>query len=97
MHINVNTVMWVYIGLLVVGGMIGFLKAKSKISLTMSLAFAAALSLCQMGVLNVPHLTGILLVLLLIVFGMRLLKTKKFMPAGMLTILTVVVLILRHI
>jgi uncharacterized membrane protein (UPF0136 family) len=94
---NAATILWIYIGLLVVGGLIGFLKAKSKVSLIMSVAFAAALSLCQLGVLVVPNLVDILLVLLFVVFGIRLAKTKKFMPAGLMLILTAAVLILRHV
>ena len=49
-----NTVLWIYIVLLLVGGLIGFLKAKSQVSLVMSAAFAAALVLCAIpGVLDV--------------------------------------------
>ena len=97
MHLNPSTVLWIYIALLLAGGMMGFLKAKSKASLMMSFAFAAALALCQLGILNVPNLADILLVVLLLFFGFRLLKGKKFMPAGLMTILTIATLILRHI
>ena len=38
-------VLWVYIVLLLVGGLIGFLKAKSKVSLISSTVFAAILIL----------------------------------------------------
>lgn len=91
-----NTVLWVYIVLLVVGGLIGFLKAGSKPSLIASVAFAALLSLCATGILN-SLITDLLLAALLIVFGMRLAKTKKFMPAGMMLVLTVAALALRHL
>jgi len=40
-----NTVLWIYIVLLVVGGLIGFFVGKSNVSLIMSAAFAAALVL----------------------------------------------------
>ena len=39
---NQNTMLWVYIILLLVGGLIGFFKAGSKISLITSSVFAAA-------------------------------------------------------
>ena len=91
-----NTVLWVYIVLLVVGGLIGFLKAGSKPSLIASVAFAALLSLCAAGILN-SLITDLLLAALLVVFGMRLAKTKKFMPAGMMLVLTVAALALRHL
>ena len=97
MHNFANTVLWVYIVLLVVGGLIGFLKAKSQVSLIMSVAFAALLSLCAAGVVFQPYMADILLAALLIVFGMRLAKTKKFMPSGMMLIVTLVALALRHI
>jgi len=39
-----NLVLWIYIVLLLVGGLIGFLKAGSKVSLITSAGFAAALA-----------------------------------------------------
>jgi len=94
---NANTVLWIYIVLLVVGGMIGFLKAKSQVSLIMSVAFAALLALCAAHVVFQPYVADILLAALLVVFGMRLAKTKKFMPAGMMLAITLLALVLRHI
>jgi uncharacterized membrane protein (UPF0136 family) len=94
---NPQTVLWIYIVLLVIGGLVGFLKAKSPISLIMSVAFAAALSLCAAGIIFQPYVADILLVALIGVFTARLVKTKKFMPAGMMMIVTIVALALRHI
>ena len=94
---NPTTILWIYIILLVIGGLIGLLKGKSKVSLIMSVAFAAALSLCAMGTIREPIVADILLLALLIVFGLRLAKTKKFMPAGMLLVITILALTLRHI
>ena len=91
-----NKVLWIYIVLLVVGGLIGFLKAKSQVSLIMSAAFAAALSLCAAGIIFQPYVADILLAALLVVFAMRLVKTKKFMPAGFMLIITIIALALRH-
>jgi uncharacterized membrane protein (UPF0136 family) len=96
MHNFANTVLWIYIVLLVIGGMIGFLKAKSKVSLIMSVTFAALLALCAVGAVFKPYMADIFLAALLVVFGMRLAKTKKFMPSGMMLILTLVALALRH-
>jgi uncharacterized membrane protein (UPF0136 family) len=94
---NPRTVLWLYIILLVVGGLIGFLKAKSKVSLIMSVAFAAALSLCAAGIVFQAYVADILLVALLVVFSMRLVKTRKFMPAGLMLVVTIIALALRHI
>jgi|SRR5882672_1148447 len=92
-----DLVLWIYIVLLIVGGMIGFLKAGSKISLILSVAFAAVLSLCAAHVVFKDYMTDIVLAALLVVFGVRLAKTKKFMPSGLMLILTVAALALRHI
>lgn len=91
-------ILWVYIALLVVGGLMGFLKAKSKASLIASLAFAVPLSLCAAGVVpaSVSNIVAnILLAVLAIFFGMRFAKTKAFMPGGLMTIASVVGLLLR--
>lgn len=92
-----QTVLWVYIVLLVIGGLIGFLKGKSQVSLMMSVAFAAALSLCAAGIVFQPYVADILLVALLGVFAVRLVKTKKFMPAGLMLVVTIAAVALRHI
>jgi len=91
-----NGILWVYIVLLVVGGVMGWVKAKSRVSLIMSVAFAAVLCLCAAHVINTPHLVDILLIALLVVFLMRLGKTKKFMPAGFMSLVTVLTLALRY-
>lgn len=97
MHNAANLVLWIYIILLVIGGLIGFLKAKSQVSLIMSVSFAALLALCAAGIVFQPYVADILLAALLIVFAMRLTKTKKFMPAGVMLILTLAALALRHV
>ncbi len=92
-----NKVLWIYIVLLVLGGLIGLLKGKSKISLILSVVFAALLSLCAAGIIFQPYVADILLALLLVVFGVRLAKTRKFMPSGLMLVLTLAALALRHI
>jgi len=94
---NPITVLWVYIVLLVAGGTVGFVKAQSKMSLLMSVGFAALLTLCAVKIIPDPMIADIILVVLLIFFGMRVAKSKKFMPMGMMTLLTVVALALRHV
>jgi uncharacterized membrane protein (UPF0136 family) len=98
MHNFADWILWVYIVLLVVGGLIGFLKAKSQVSLIMSVSFAVALIITT--VLAQPtsrHVADILMAALLVVFTIRLAKTKKFMPSGMMLAITVAALALRHI
>jgi uncharacterized membrane protein (UPF0136 family) len=90
-------ILWIYIVLLVIGGVIGFVKAKSSISLIMSAVFAAALSLCATGIITISWLPDALLSALLIVFAIRLAKTKMIMPAGLMLVITILALTLRHI
>ena len=90
-----NIILWVYIGLLIVGGLMGFLKAGSKISLISSLIFAVLLALFAAQVIPWPPGADIVLLLLVVVFLMRYLKTKKFMPSGLMIVLTLVALALR--
>ncbi len=91
-----NKILWIYIVVLVAGGLVGLLKANSKISLIMSLAFAAALALCATDIVQVPRLADIILIFLVVFFGLRFAKSKKFMPAGLMSILTAATLAWRH-
>ena len=92
-----DLVLWIYIVLLVVGGLIGFLKAKSKASLIASVVSAALLSLCAAGIVFQPYMADIILAALLVLFAWRLTESKKFMPNGLMLVLTIVTLGLRHI
>jgi uncharacterized membrane protein (UPF0136 family) len=92
-----NKVLWIYIILLVIGGLIGYFKAKSRVSLIMSVSFAAALSLCAARVIPAGEVADLLLVALMVVFALRLTKTRKFMPSGMMLVITLIALALRHV
>ena len=92
-----NKILWIYIILLVIGGLMGFLKGKSRVSLIMSVCLAAALSLCAANIIFQAYVADILLAALLVVFAMRLVKTKKFIPSGLMLMITIVALALRQI
>jgi uncharacterized membrane protein (UPF0136 family) len=96
-----NIVFWSYIVLLLVGGLIGFLKAGSKISLITSAVAAALLVLTRLhGVIDPNfgrNLANVIMAVLLIVFAIRLTKNRKFMPSGFMLILTVAVLAMLNI
>ncbi len=97
---NPNTVLWIYIILLLAGGLIGFFKAGSKVSLITSAVAAAALILTTVGVLKGKVEVGVadaIMAVLLVVFAIRLTKTKKFMPSGLMLVITVIALALRHL
>ena len=91
------SVLWVYIVLLVAGGVVGFVKAQSKMSLLTSLGFAALLVLCAMRIIPDPIIADVILIVLLVFFGLRVAKSRKFMPMGMMTLVTVLALALRHL
>ena len=97
MTLTPTLVLWIYIGLLVVGGIIGYLKAKSQVSLITSLVFAGALSLCAVDIVFKEGMVYVFLSVLLIVFCIRFVKTKKFMPSGMLMSVTLATLVLYAI
>ena len=94
-------VLWIYIVLLLVGGLIGFFKAKSKVSLITSAVFAALLILTTLRSVFQPGfalgLANITLVVLLLVFAVRLAKTKKFMPSGFILAVTAAVLAVLNV
>ena len=91
-----TTVLWFYILFLVVGGWIGFQRAKSRISLNLAIVFGVALSLCAIGLLP-RWIADILQVMLLVVFAWRYMKTQKMMPSGMMFLVTLFALALRHL
>ena len=91
------TILWVYIVLLIVGGLFGYFKAGSKVSLITSSISAAILVLCALNIVFKPYMADVVMALLLIVFAIRLTKTKKFMPSGLMLVLTVATLALRQL
>ncbi len=84
---NWNQVVWTFSALLIVGGVAGFLKARSKASLIASVASAIPLAVAAAGILPF-WVVPLVLVSLMVVFAKRLATTRKFMPSGMLLILT---------
>lgn len=85
-------ILWVYVVLLLAGGLMGFLKAGSKISLITSAAFALPLALCALNVIPFYPIAPILIGLLALVFGVRFAKGRKFMPSGLMLSLSIIVL-----
>jgi uncharacterized membrane protein (UPF0136 family) len=84
--------LWIYVTLLLAGGLAGFIKAGSKISLVTSALFAVLLALCATGIIRPFYIADILVGVLAVVFVVRYLKTSKFMPSGLILLLSIVVL-----
>lgn len=83
------------------GGAVGFLKAKSKMSLIAGMISGALLATCY-SIANRNAATGFLFGkivcgLLIAMFGFRLFKTKKFMPNGLMLAFSSIELILLFI
>ena len=81
------TILWIYILLLIAGGLIGYIKAKSKASIIAS--SISALPLILVGLKILPSsLASILLAVLLILFGTKYIRSGTFIPSGIMCILT---------
>ncbi|MEH2161335.1 MAG: TMEM14 family protein [Nostoc sp.] len=82
--------------LAIAGGIIGYIQARSKISLLSGSISGLLLILAAYFQLQGQTWGSILAVLvtgiLVVVFAVRLAKTRKFMPAGLMTILGMVAL-----
>ena len=76
--------------LAIVGGIIGYQKAGSKISLISGIVSGVLLILGGLiAFIGIPlgySLAKLVSFVLIIVFGIRLFKTQKFMPAGIMLI-----------
>ena len=89
-----HLVLWIYIVLVLAGGLAGWLKAGSKVSFIMAAIFGLLLALCNVGVIRPFYIADILVAVLLAVFVMRLVKTRKFMPSGLMVLLSAAALLL---
>lgn len=83
--------------LAIVGGIIGYVQAKSKASLISGII--SGLLLIIAGVMQLQGqglgliLAIVVTIALIVVFAIRLAKTRKFMPAGLMTALGVAALV----
>lgn len=84
--------------LAIVGGIIGYRKAGSKISLFSGVISGLLLIISGLVVLQGKTwgltLGATVVGILVIVFAFRLVKTRKIMPAGLMTVLGLLVLLL---
>lgn len=87
----------IYIAILLIGGLIGYVAAKSWASLIASSVSAALLTACCYGIRQGSKLAYCaalaLISCLLLFFGYRFSLHYQFMPAGLMTVLTASLLI----
>lgn len=89
-----TTAFVIYGVLMFLGGIFGFVKAGSKVSLVMGI-ISGILIFAGVALLGSAYTTGRAILtftsfVLSGVFAMRLLKTRKFMPSGMLLVLSLI-------
>lgn len=81
-----------------IGGILGYIKAKSKVSLISGGISGILLLVCaylqSLGFSWALSLAAIITLVLVVVFSFRLKKTGKFMPAGVMIIFGVIALIM---
>jgi uncharacterized membrane protein (UPF0136 family) len=87
MHPTAIFILWTYTTLLIAGGAFGFIKAGSKASLIASIISAIPLVLVAKGLLP-WWVATVVLTALVVVFVKRFAKTRAWMPAGMLILLS---------
>jgi len=91
------TVVFSYALLVLVGGWFGHVKAGSTASLISGIIFGLALSLCSLGIAKgkaLAHYSALILVFFLdAFFTLRFIKTQHFMPAGLMSLLSFLMLL----
>jgi len=90
-----EVILWLYLVVLLAGGVFGFVKAKSAVSLVTAVVFGALLALAAGHVIPGAYTGDVILTALVGVFAWRFQKTKKLMPAGVMTLVTIAALLVR--
>jgi len=91
-------VVWVYAVVMAVGGVFGYLKVHSKASLLSGVGFGLILLVSGYGVwLGSKEslvASAVIAALLVIIFAVRVVKTRRMVPAGILALLSVATLVI---
>jgi uncharacterized membrane protein (UPF0136 family) len=80
-------VFWAYVALMAAGGVMGFVKAKSKASLIASWTIAAVLAVANLLTAPTAVLVG-MFGFLGVYFGFKFAKGRKLMPGGVFCVLS---------
>ena len=95
---NTAIEIWVYGVLMILGGIIGFVKVHSKASLLSGVGLGLGLLASGYGVwggsANSLVVAAVIAALLLVLFAIRFAKTRRFMPAGVLAILSLAAVVI---
>lgn len=89
-------VLMVYAILLIIGGVIGYIKAGSIVSLVMGIAFGISLIVSSIGMfkkcVHARYTSLILTGFLTLFFIYRFIMSYKMMPSGVMAIISIIVL-----
>jgi uncharacterized membrane protein (UPF0136 family) len=95
---NTAIEVWVYGVLMMLGGVMGFVKVGSKASLISGIGMGLGLVVSGFGVWRGSEdsliVAEVIAALLVVIFAIRLAKTKRLMPAGMLAALSLAAVVL---
>ena len=95
---NTAIEIWAYGAMMMLGGVVGYLKVHSKASLIAGVGMGLGLLVSGFGVWRGSEssliVAEVIAALLLVIFAIRLAKTKRFMPAGMLAVLSLAAVVI---
>ncbi len=99
---NTAIEIWIYGVIMILGGIMGFVKVGSKASLISGVGMGLALLASGYGVWSGPAVRSadslvvalVIAALLLVIFAIRYAKTRRFMPGGMLAVLSLVAVVI---
>ncbi len=96
--LNIQIILSIYGGLILLGGIMGYVKAGSKMSLIAGI-LSGFLILLGVFISRLNLSSGLWIVastslVLIVVFSLRFIKTQNFMPSGMLCIVSAAALII---
>jgi uncharacterized membrane protein (UPF0136 family) len=91
---NMAIEVWVYGVIMILGGIAGFVRVGSKASLISGVGFGLMLLVSGFGVWEGSQgclvAAEVIALLLVVLFAIRYAKKRRFMPAGMLAVLSLV-------
>lgn len=99
---NTAIEIWIYGVIMILGGIMGFVKVGSKASLISGVGMGLALLVSGYGVWSGPAVRSadslavalVIAALLLVIFAIRYAKTRRFVPGGMLAVLSLVAVVI---
>jgi uncharacterized membrane protein (UPF0136 family) len=95
---NTAIEIWVYGAMMMMGGLMGYLKVGSKASLIAGGGMGLGLLASGFGVWRGSEdsliVAEVIAALLLVIFAIRLAKTRRFMPTGLLAMLSLAAVVI---